>query len=96
MATETFDRMAFVGQNVDSSGMYNMYVDGNVLVTTIGNGITVDEVFRQTLVEDNDFTAPEDEWYDYSLDGQSKVLLIHMYGENAIVYGANYRLEMNG
>lgn len=83
--------MELIGTNVDSSGYYKMYLDGQTLVTYIGSDEdSVEELVRQNLVPAPDFTAPEDEWAPYGANGH--VCDIHYLGDYGRIDGITYEL----
>ncbi|QHC65086.1 hypothetical protein GSU69_19730 (plasmid) [Rathayibacter festucae] len=83
--------MELIGTNVDSSGYYKMYLDGQAMVTYTGSDEdSVEELVRQNLVPAPDFTAPADEWYLYGANGH--VCDVHYEGDHARIDGATYEL----
>lgn len=84
--------MELIGSNLDSSGIYRMYLDGNALVTLNGpTEDTLEETARQTLVPAPTFTVEdEDDWYTYGTGGHT--CDVHFEGEHARIDGETYEL----
>jgi hypothetical protein len=86
--------MELIGTNVDSSGYYKMYLDGDDLVTFTGSDEdSVEEMGRQRLVPAPDFSSPEDEWSTYGANGHT--CDIHYLGDYGRIDGVIYELIMD-
>lgn len=84
--------MEFIGENVDGSGSYRMYLDGDALVTQSSNGGgEFWELARQGLSPAPDFVADsEDDWYEYGVAGHQ--CDVHYEAPYARIDGTVYAL----
>lgn len=59
--------MELIGKNADTSGLYRIYRDGDVMVTYTGSSeVELFELARQSLITNGTYTAQaEDDWYTY-------------------------------
>ena len=67
------NNLELIGINLDSSGLYKMYRDRDVLVTFNGSDEnTLEEIARQALVLDVSFEAvSEEDWSVYGVEGHT-------------------------
>jgi hypothetical protein len=88
--------MELIGINVDSSGLYKMYRDGDVLVTWHGSDEeNLEEIARQTLIPDMNFeAASEDDWAAYGIDGRTCEIHSDEF-EHARIDGNIYQLVLS-
>ncbi len=65
--------MELIGVNLDTSGFYEIYRDGDVLITFHGDNETrLEEIARQTLILDSGFKiGSEEDWSFYGTNGHA-------------------------
>jgi len=81
-----------IGINLDSSGLYEIYRDGDVFIIFHGDDATAEEIARQTLRLDSSFeVGSEEDWSLYGSNGHTWDIDTEE-NDHARIDGVAYRL----
>ncbi|WP_146081042.1 hypothetical protein [Pseudoclavibacter sp. AY1H1] len=83
--------MELIGENNDSSGAYQLFMESSYLITMTKNGESdFFELARQRLTEISTPPSPPSEWYQYGTNGHQ--CDIHFSEPHALIDGTSYSI----